>query len=470
MVEPAAIAPLSDDAVNALRAELLSILGTGGLFEPQDFETRSCDPFRHVAINSPFLVRPSDTAQLSAVVKAAVAHGFRVVTHGGRTGVAGGAFTRPDAIVVSLERMNRIEEICEVNQLAVVQAGVPIQMLHEAAEAKGLFYAVDLGSKGSATMGGTIATNAGGNHVLRWGMTRANLLGVEGVLADGTIVSSMNRLVKNNSGYDLKQLFVGTEGTIGIVTRAVVRLVPLPTTQSVAFVAVDSMDKVLGLLNLARSMPALSAFEVMWRDYYEMVANSNSGRRPIEPGHEYHVLIESMGYDPEADDRAFERFIEKASDEGLIADGVIAASEKQRRELWHVREGSEIFVREFGTMVSFDISAELNSIEQMVEEAYAALRARFPQVRGGTFGHLGDNNIHLGITIGEETIARTHEIEEIVFDVLARYHGAITAEHGIGTLKRDFLLKYKSEGEIAAMRRLRDAFDPDRRLNPDVML
>ncbi|ABQ68349.1 FAD-binding oxidoreductase [Rhizorhabdus wittichii DC-6] len=458
------------EVVAALRADLLSAVGTAGLLEPEDFETRSCDPFRPVPILSPFVARPANAEELSAVVKAAIAHGFRIVTHGGRTGVAGGAFTRPDSIVVSLERMNRIEEISDVDQIAVVQAGVPIQALHEAVEARGLFYPVDLGAKGSATMGGTIATNAGGNHVLRWGMTRANLLGIEGVLADGTIVSSMNRLLKNNTGYDLKHLFAGTEGTIGIVTRAVVRLVPLPTTQSVAFVAVESMAKVLRLLNLARAMPALSAFEVMWRDYYEMVANSGTGRRPLEPGHDYHVLIESLGNDPEADEGAFERFVQRASDEGLIADGVVAASERQRRELWHVREASEVFVSEFGTFVSFDVSAELNAIERMVEEAYAALRARFPEVRGGTFGHLGDNNIHLGITIGEDTVARTAEIEEIVFDVLARYQGALTAEHGIGTLKRDFLRKYKSEGELAAMRRLRDAFDPDRRLNPDVML
>jgi FAD/FMN-containing dehydrogenase len=456
--------------VAALRADLLSVLGKSGLLEPEDFETRSCDPFRHVAITSPFIARPANAEELSAVVKAAIAHGFRIVTHGGRTGVAGGAFTRPDAIVVSLERMNRIEEICEVDQLAVVQAGVPIQAIHEAVEAKGLYYPVDLGAKGSATMGGTIATNAGGNHVLRWGMTRQNLLGIEGVLADGTIVSSLNRLVKNNSGYDLKPLFVGTEGTIGIVTRAVVKLVPLPTTQSVAFVAVEDMEKVLRLLNLARAMPALSAFEVMWRDYYELVANSNSGRRPLEPGHAYHVLIESMGNDEEADEAAFARFIDYASEEGLIADGVVASSEKQRRELWHVREGSEIIVREFGTFVSFDISAELRSIERVVEEAYAALRKRFPQVRGTTFGHLGDNNIHLGVTVGPDTVERTAEVEEIVFDVLAEYGGAITAEHGIGVLKRDFLRKYTSDGELTAMRRMRDAFDPDRRLNPDVML
>lgn len=457
-------------AAGALRAELLAVLGAGGLLEGEDLAARSCDPFRHVPVVSPFLVRPTSTEEVAAIVRAAAKHGFHIVTHGGRTGVAGGAYTRPDSIVLSLERMNRIEEIDEVDQVAVVQAGVPVQAVHEAVEAKGLFYPVDLGAKGSATMGGTIATNAGGNHVLRWGMTRQNLLGVEGVLADGTVVSAMNRLVKNNTGYDLKPLFVGTEGTIGIVTRAVVKLVPLPTTQSVAFVAVESMDKVLKLLNLARSMPALSAFEVMWRDYYELMAESGSGRRPLEPGLPYYVLIESLGSDEEADEAAFERFVAQASDRGLIADGVVASSERQRRELWHVREGSEIIVREFGTFVSFDISAELRSIETVVEEAYAALRARFPDVRGTTFGHLGDNNIHLGISIGEETVARTLEIEEIVFDVLAKYGGAITAEHGIGVLKRDFLRKYKSDGELEAMRRLRDAFDPGRRLNPDVML
>lgn len=470
MVEAPTVEAPTAEAVVALRADLLSVLGKGGLLECEDFETRSCDPFRHVPILSPFVVRPANAEELSAVVKVAAAHDFCIVTHGGRTGVSGGAFTRPDSIVVSLERMNQIEEICEVDQIAVVQAGVPIQVLHEAVEARGLYYPVDLGAKGSATMGGTIATNAGGNHVLRWGMTRQNLLGIEGVLADGTIVSSLNRLVKNNAGYDLKQLFAGTEGTIGIVTRAVVKLVPLPTTQSVAFVAVENMDKVLGLLNLARTLPTLSAFEVMWRDYYDLVAASNSGRRPLEPSQPYYVLIESLGSDEEADHAAFERLIMHATEQGFIADGVIASSEKQRRELWHVREGSEVIVREFGTFVSFDISVELRSIERVVEEAYAALRTRFPRVRGTTFGHLGDNNIHLGITVGEDTVARTAEVEEIVFDVLARYGGAITAEHGIGVLKRDFLRKYKSDGEVAAMRRMRDAFDPDRRLNPDVML
>ena len=269
--------------LDALRAELLSIVGKGGLLDPEDFETRSCDPFRHVAILSPFVVRPTSTEQVSQVVKLAASHGLGIVSHGGRTGVAGGAFAGRDTIVVSLERMNQVEEICDLDQVAVVQAGVPIEALHAAAEARGLFYPVDLGSKGSATLGGTIATNAGGNHVVRWGMTRQNLLGVEAVLADGTIVSSLNRLIKNNMGYDLKQLFVGTEGTLGIVTRAVVKLVPLPTTQDVAFVGVDGMDKVLALLNLARAVPSLSAFEVMWRDYYDLMAESDSGRRPLEP-------------------------------------------------------------------------------------------------------------------------------------------------------------------------------------------
>jgi len=459
-----------EPALESLRSGLLEIVGKSGLLDPEDVAARSCDPFRHVAIQSPFVVRPGSTEEVSQVVKLAAGHGFGIVTHGGRTGVAGGAYTRPDTIVISLERMSRIEEVCELDQVAVVQAGVPVEALHQAAEARGLFYPVDLGAKGSATMGGTIATNAGGNHVIRWGMTRQNLLGVEAVLADGTIVSAMNRLIKNNMGYDLKQLFIGTEGTIGIVTRAVVKLVPLPTTQDVAFVGVEGMDKVLALLNLARGVPSLSAFEVMWRDYYELMAESDSGRRPIEPGHPYYVLIESMGRDPDADRAAFERLIDAAYAKGLIADGVLATSDRQKRELWRVREGSEIIVREFGTFVSFDISVELRSVERFVEEAYVALRQRFQNVRGTTFGHLGDNNIHLGITIGDETIARTMEIEEVVFDALQPYGGSITAEHGIGTVKSEFLRKYKSEGELGLMRRLRTALDPDRRLNPDVMI
>lgn len=457
-------------SVTPFKDELLTILGPRGVLEPADFEGRSCDPFSDVPIVSSYVARPANTAEVSEIVKLCSRHGVGIVIQGGRTGVCGGAFTAEGTIVISFERMNCIEEICDVDQVAVVQAGVILEALHNAAAEHDLYYPVDLGAKGTATLGGTIATNAGGNHVLRWGMTRQNVLGIEAVLADGTIISAMNRLVKNNTGYDLKHLFIGSEGTLGIVTRAVVKLVPRPQTRSVAFVAVDSMQKVTALLALARKMPSLSAFEVMWSDYYSLMAESRSGRRPLEPGKQYYVLVESMGYDDEFDGRNFERFIEAAGDSGMISDGVVAGSERQANDLWRVREGAEIIVREFGHIVSFDVSVELRSLEAFVADVYQALRTKFPLMRCVTFGHLGDNNIHFGITVGPDTRARTIEVERVVFGVLEHYCGALTAEHGIGQLKRSFLPKHKTSGEMTLMHRLRDGLDHDHLLNRGVLL
>src|SRR3546814_431321 len=293
--------------------------------------------------------------------------------------------------------MARIEEIDPVGQLAVVQAGVTVEGLQNAVAEQGLLYPIDLGAKGSATIGGTIATNAGGNRVLRWGMTRQNLLGLEAVLADGTVVSAMNRLIKNNTGYDLKHLFIGTEGTLGIVTRAVVRLVPAPVSQSVAFVSVPGYEQVLALLTRARRLASLSAFEVMWRDYYALVAESGTNRRPVAPDQPYYVLIESMGYDEEIDARLFGTFLEECYEQGLIADAVTAASGKQVADLWHVREGSEIIVREMSPFVSFDVSVDVRWAEAFVERTREALGQRYSFFRSVAFGHLGDNNIHIGV-------------------------------------------------------------------------
>jgi len=248
-------------ARHSLWSELVALVGERGVVSREDASDRSCDPFRKVPANASALVRPASTAELAAVVGLCAARGQLIVTHGGRTGVSGGAYVDREDVIISLERMNRIEEICGVSQLAVVEAGVTVEALQSAAAEQGLFFPIDLGSKGTATIGGTIATNAGGNRVLRWGMTRQNVLGLEAVLADGTIVSAMNRLVKNNTGYDLKHVLIGSEGTLGIVTKAVVKLVPAPSSQTVAFVSVRSHERLLALLTRARQLPTLSAFE-----------------------------------------------------------------------------------------------------------------------------------------------------------------------------------------------------------------
>lgn len=460
---------VKQDQYQGLLEELLAVTGPRGLLTGEDVRARSCDPLRPTPTLAKAIVRPADTEQLATVLALCALHGQCVVVHGGRTGVSGGAYTCESDIVISLERMAQIEDICLASQTAVVQAGVTIEALQTAAEEKGLFYPVDLGSKGSATIGGTIATNAGGNRVIRWGMTRQNVLGVEAVLSDGTVVSSMNRLLKNNTGYDLKHLFIGTEGTLGIVTRAVVKLVPLPVTQSVAFVSVASYDHVIELLACARRLPMLSAFEVMWSDFYELMAASGSERRPLDPGQPYYVLIEGLGYNKKIDEEAFGAFLEDAFERGLIVDAAVAASDRQRQELWRVREGSEVIVREMSPFLSFDVSIEIPHVETYLAQVRIALRQRFPQVRFVTFGHLADNNIHIGITVGAETRNLEREIEQIVYDALPAFGGAVTAEHGIGQLKRAYLEQQKSDGEMEVMRRLRRAMDPARLINPDVM-
>ena len=452
-----------------LAESLLALVGPRGLLSGADVQARSCDPLRPAPTLARLIVRPADTQELAAVLALCARHGQRVVVHGGRTGVSGGAYTSEQDIVVSLERMSRIEDICTASNTAVVQAGVTVEALQNAAHEYGLFYPIDLGSKGSATIGGTIATNAGGNRVIRWGMTRQNVLGIEAVLADGSVVSAMNRLLKNNTGYDLKHLFIGSEGTFGVVSRAVVKLVPLPITQSVAFVSVASYGQVIELLSLARRLQTLSAFEVMWSDFYDLMAASGTDRQPLPVGQPFYVLIEGLGYSRKSDDDAFGAFLEGALEAGLIVDAVVAVSDKQRQDLWRVREGSEIIVREMSPFISFDISIELPRIEVYLEQVGAALRDRFPQVRMVTFGHLGDNNIHIGVTIGAETRCCEHQIEHLVYDPLPAFGGAITAEHGIGQFKRSYLAEQKSPTELDVMRRLRLAMDPNRQLNPDVM-
>ena len=453
----------------SLLEKLGPIVGDRGLLTGEDVAARSCDPFLHLPPGSPVIVRPASTEELSRVLALCHATGQRVVTHGGCTGVVGGAMAGPADIVISLERMNRVLEVDPIGMTMTVEAGVPVEVAQNAAAEHGLFYPIDLGSKGTATIGGTIATNAGGNRVIRWGMTRQNVSGLEAVLADGTVVSQLNRVLKNNTGYDLKQLFIGSEGTLGIVTKAVLKLVAAPTTQKVAFVSVPGFAAVLDLLVRARRMPQLSAFEAMWQDYYALVANHDPSRRPVSPDQPFYVLIEAMGYDEAEDDRVFTTFLEEAFEAGLIADAVSAQSAKQAADLWRVRESSEILVREMGPFVSFDISVDVRRADAFVEAVRAALKERFGAFRSVAFGHLGDSNLHIGVHIGADTREREHEIEACVYGTLRAFGGALTAEHGVGTAKRAFLPDFVTPGALATMRTLRQALDPAGLLNREVL-
>ena len=464
MTSGRATGPAGDDLVGLLAAEL----DKGGILTGADVSARSSDPFSHVPLGSRALLRPRSTNELARILEICHRHHQPVVVHGGLTGVAGGAAAGTAELVVSLERMNRIIEIDPAGATMTVEAGVPIEAVQAAAAAQGLFYPIDLGSKGSATVGGTIATNAGGNRVLRWGMTRHNVLGLEAVLADGTVVDLMNRFLKNNTGYDLKQLFIGSEGTLGVVCKAVLKLVPAPSTQQVALVSLDSYSDVLDLLARARRVQQLSAFEVMWQDYYALVSG-DPARRLVDSAPAFFALIEAMGYDELNDNAAFAKLLETAFDDGIVVDAVVASSTKQAEEIWRVREGSEILVREMGPFVSFDISVDIRTANEFVGAVRDALASTFGEYRSVAFGHLGDSNIHIGVHVGPDTRERTHDIEACVYGVLRRFGGALTAEHGIGSAKREFLPDHIPPEALAMMRKVHGALNPDWTINPNVL-
>ncbi|KFG90919.1 D-lactate dehydrogenase (Cytochrome) [Sphingobium herbicidovorans NBRC 16415] len=446
-----------------------ALLGTGGVLTGDDVRMRSSDPFRQVPIEADVIVRPRTTQEVAGVLRIAAEHGATVVTHGGRTGVSGGAHSVAGEIILSLERMNQIESIDPVGQIIVAQAGVTLGALQQAAEEAGLYYPVDLGARGTATVGGTISTNAGGNRTLRWGMTRDRVLGLEAVLADGTIVSSMNRLVKNNTGYDLKHLFVGAEGTLGIVTRAIFRSVAKPTSHDVALVAVPDNDAMLALFTRLQRLPSLSAFEIMYPDLYRIVTEPEVQPRPLPLGAHVYVLVESMGYHAASDRDQFEAVLVELLESGVATDAVVAQSDAQRAALWRVRESVEVAVHAIAPLVMFDVSLGVSDIDRYVGDVRAKLDEQFPGAKLIVQGHVGDNNIHLGISVGADTAAQAHAIDAIVYRGLIPYEGSMSAEHGIGTEKNAWLHVSRNGAEIALMRVIKNALDPDNRLNPRVL-
>jgi FAD/FMN-containing dehydrogenase len=300
-------------------------------------------------------------------------------------------------------------------------------------------------------------------------MTRDRVLGLEAVLPNGDVVSSMHKLVKNNTGYDVRQFFVGAEGTLGIVTKAVMRLIPQPTSHEVALLSLPDYICVLKLLNAAESMSALSAFELMYGDYYCAVTQSNPDGRPIPDTSQYYVLIETMGYTPGADRSVFEAFLAKAYEDGLATEIVLANSDAQRQSLWAIRESVDIAVRALAPILTYDVSLEVADIDDYVLGIRSALERRFPGWRMIVNGHIGDNNIHIGITTGPDTKEHESEVNDIVYKPLAHLHGSMSAEHGIGTTKNGYLGISRSQEEIGLMRQIKHAIDPSNLLNRKVL-
>jgi FAD/FMN-containing dehydrogenase len=451
----------------ALRADLAALLGEGGLVEGERLASRPRGE-RAGALAAALLVRPRDTQQVAAVLALCSARGQRVVPQGGLTGLTFGAAAGPDELVLSLEAMTRIEAVDVLQRTMRVQAGVSLQAAQEAAEQHGMLFPLDLGARASATIGGNIATNAGGMRVLRYGMMRSLTVGVEAVLADGTVLSSLNQMLKNNAGYDLKQLFIGTEGTLGVVTRAELRLFPRPRSQGTAFVACARFAQVAGLLSHLEAglSGQLAAFEVLWPEFYALATTAPAPHRAALPqGLGIYVLIETHGAEPEADAARLEDVLQAALEQCLIVDAVIAKSEAERRALWAPREDVGQ-ARRLGATHHFDVSLAVRDMPGYLDSVRARLRQAVPGAVVLTFGHVADGNLHLIVAAGDRHEATFEPVERCVYEPLAGLGASVSAEHGIGIERKAWLPISRTPQELATMRLLKRALDPQGILNP----
>ena len=428
------------------------------------------------------VVRPASTAQVAAVVQACAAAGVSIVPQGGNTGMVVGS--TPDAtgtqVVLSLTRMNAVRALDGGNLTITVEAGCVLQSLQDVCEKAGFLFPLSLASEGSCTIGGNLGTNAGGTQVVRYGNTRELCLGLEVVTAQGEVWSGLTGLRKDNTGYDLRHLFIGSEGTLGVITAATMKLYPLPKSQLTALAAVPSLESAVQLLGLAHQhlSAGLTGFEVMGQFALRLVVKHFPQQRvPFYESSPYCVVLENS--DNESDEHArgqFERLLEAAMQAGCVTDAVVAESMAQARALWHIRESIPLAQAQEGLNIKHDISIAVSRIPEFVAQADAALAQAFPGIRLVNYGHLGDGNLHYNVQApdGQDAEKFLRELEGpvngVVYALVDAYNGSISAEHGIGSLKREKLEKHKSPVALGLMRSIKTALDPHNMFNPGRML
>jgi FAD/FMN-containing dehydrogenase len=427
------------------------------------------------------VVRPATTDEVAAVMKACAESGTPVVPLGGNTGLVGGG--TPDdsgrAIVLSLARMNRVRAVDPINDTITVEAGCPLQRVQEAAAAAGRLFPLSLAAEGTATIGGNLSTNAGGTQVLRYGNARELALGLEVVLPSGELWNGLRGLRKDNTGYDLRDLFIGAEGTLGVITAACLKTFPLPRGEGTALLAVQSVDAALQLLALARSAagPALTGFELFSDFCLQLVERHFPPHRsPLPERAPYYALMQLSDHDSDAHAAALLQGIaEQAIEQGLSSDATLALSVAQARGLWVLRELISEAQAAEGPNIKHDISVPISAIARFVAETDSLLARRMPGIRMVIFGHLGDGNLHYNVSppVGRpaaEFVTRQPEVYRLVHDQVARHGGSISAEHGIGQLKLEENRHYKSAVELALMRSIKAALDPLGIMNPGKVL
>ena len=428
---------------------------------------------------SDLVLKPDSVGQVSAILRLASDTGTPIVPQGGNTGHVGGQI--PDrsgnSVVLSLSRMNRIRDLDPVGNTVTVEAGVVLKRLQEAADGVDRFFPLSLGAEGSCQIGGNLSSNAGGTAVLAYGNTRDLCLGLEVVLPTGEVMHGLKRLRKDNTGCDLRDLFIGAEGTLGIITAATLKLFPRPRGRSVAFIGTRSPDHALQLLSRAKASGTLTGFELIARVGMEFAVRHIEGARdPLEAPHAWYVLAEfsSSRSDEDAGD-AMELFLGAALEGGEADDAVIAQSGQQAAAFWRLREELSWAQKPEGGSIKHDISVPVAAIPAFINEADAAVDALIPGVRFCTFGHMGDGNLHYNISqpIGADKaayLARWHEVNALVHDIVGKHDGSISAEHGIGQLKRGELARFKDPVALDLMRRIKNSFDPAGIMNPGKVL
>jgi len=411
---------------------------------------------------SPLLLKPATTAEVSAILAICHETGTPIVPQGGNTGLVGAQIPFNGEVLLSLSRMNRLRAIDAVAHTLIVEAGMVLADVQKAADDAGLYFPLSLAAEGSATIGGNLATNAGGVAVLRYGMARDLVLGLEVVLADGRVLDLLRTLRKDNTGYDLKQLFIGAEGTLGIITAAALKLFPKPAARTTAFVAVASPAEAVALLGRMQAATGglISAFEIVPRIGIELVVKHLPGARdPLPKPSPWYVLVEATSGSQTDLDRMFTGALGEA-------EAVLASSEAQRAALWALRETMSEAQKREGLSIKHDVSVPVSAIPAFLDKATAAVLQVLHGARPVSFGHIGDGNIHFNFSVGPDDLARWDEVQRIVHDIVHGFGGSISAEHGIGVQKRDQLARYKSAAELDVMRMLKRTLDPKIILNP----
>jgi len=466
--------------VDALLRSFERIVGKAHVLTGNDVSARATHFWDATPLCARAIVRPANTEQTAAIVKLCHDAGQSVVTHGGVTGLVDGNLTDDSDVILSMERQSTIEAIDGRGRTMTVQSGAVLQSVQEAAGSVRLQFGLDLGARGSCTIGGNISTNAGGLSVLRYGMTREQVLGLEVVLADGTVLSSMNHMMKNNAGYDLKHLFIGSEGTLGIITRAVLKLRPATPNTDTALLAFSSFEQVTDLLSdLSASLNGtLDAFEVIWQPFYQL--NTDKSRQgtvaaPLPASYPLYAIVESRSNDS-ASATLFERALEVCMNNGLIQDAVIAQSDTERASIWQIRENIDLALQHDPVFV-YDISLPIADMDQYVDSTIQQLEQRWPGVIVYVYGHLADGNLHVLVAPpGEKSMTSTKRQEwmeqsnAIVYTPLQVLGGSVSAEHGIGLTKKPYLPLSRTTEEIELMRLLKRTLDPAGILNPGKIL